>query len=408
MRILMLTPYLPYPLLSGGQVRTYNLLKQISKEHEVTLFALIKKKEELQYIKELEPYCHKIKLFKRTAKPWHPRNILLAGFTPFPFVVTRNLVMSLKQEIAKELEEIKHDLIHVETFYMMPNIPKTAVPTILVEQTIEYLGYEDFAAKIRRRWPLLRPLLNLDIAKIRYWEKHYWRRCDRLVTVSEDDRDFIRQVEPSIKNIDVVSNGVDINFFSQVKKKLSSQPSLLFVGTFHWLPNVEAVEFLVEKIWPLIKQAVPNIYLRIVGPSPTKKIIDYEKQDKQITVTGRVPDIREEYAKANILLAPVFSGKGTRYKVLEAMASETPVVGTSIALEGIQAEPNKHFLQGDSAEEMAKVAIELLGDEERQKRLGKSGKEFVSRRFSWEIIAQDLLTVYQKTTAKNRDQNVKK
>lgn len=405
MRVLMLTPYLPYPLLSGGQVRTYNLLKQISKEHEVTLFALIKREDELQYIKELEPYCHKIKLFKRTAKPWHPRNILLAGFTPFPFVVTRNLVMALKREIAQELKAIKYDLIHVETFYMMPSIPKTTVPTILVEQTIEYLGYEDFAAKIGRRWPLLRPLLNWDIAKIRYWEKHYWRRCDRLVTVSEDDRDFIRQVEPSIKKIDVVSNGVDIDFFSQVKKNLSSRPNILFVGTFHWLPNVEAVEFLVDQIWPLIKRALPDVTLRIVGPSPTKKIIDYEKQDKQITVTGRVPDIREEYAKANILLAPVFSGKGTRYKVLEAMASETPVVGTSIALEGIQAEPDKHFLLGETAEEMAKVAIELISDKERQIRMGKSGKEFVGHRFSWEIIAKDLLTVYEKTTAKNGSKN---
>ena len=398
MRIFMLTPYLPYPLMSGGQVRTYNLLKQISQEHEVTLFALIKDEEERQYIKELTPYCHTVRVFKRTAQPWHPRNILLAGFTAFPFVVTRNLVTSLKKEIDKELQENEYDLIHVETFYMMPSIPETKLPIILVEQTIEYLGYEDFAAKIGKRLPLIRPLLNIDISKIRFWEKFYWKTCDRLVTVSADDRDFIHGVEPDIAKIDVVSNGVDMNFFNEVKKKLTPKPSILFVGTFHWLPNVEAVEFLVEKVWPLIKKAIPEATLRVVGSSPTAKIQAYGKRDTSIVVTGRVPDIRDEYARANVLLAPVFSGKGTRYKVLEAMASETPVVGTSIALEGISAEPGTTVLLADNAEDLAQQTITLLQDQNKQKEMGRAGKTFVSRNFSWERIAKHLLRVYEETT----------
>jgi len=398
MRIFMLTPYLPYPLLSGGQVRTYNLLKQISKEHQVTLFSLIKNESERQYIKELEPYCHTIQVFKRTQKPWHPKNILLAGFTLYPFVVTRNLVTSLKQAIADELSKEKYDLIHVETFYMMPSIPKTKLPIILVEQTIEYLGYEDFAEKICRRMPFLRFFLNIDIAKIRFWEKHYWRTCDRLVTVSADDRDFIRKVEPHISRIDVVSNGVDLRFFNEVKKKISQNPILLFVGTFNWLPNVEAVEFLVEKVWPKISKQYPDAKLRIVGSSPTDKILKYGRADAQIQVTGRVADIRDEYAQANALLAPVFSGKGTRYKVLEAMASETPVVGTKIALEGIGASPDVHFLLGDDAESMAQQTITLLQDAELQKSLGKASKKFISQHFSWDQIAKDLLRVYEETT----------
>ncbi len=398
MRIFMLTPYLPYPLLSGGQVRTYNLLKQISQEHEVTLFALIKNESERQHVKELEPYCHRIQVFKRTQKPWHPRNIFLAGFTPYPFVVTRNLVTSLKHAIAEELQKEKYDLIHVETFYMMPSIPKTQLPIILVEQTIEYLGYEDFAEKISRKLPFLRFFLNIDIAKIRYWEKHYWRTCDRLVTVSADDRDFIHTVEPKIKRIDVVSNGVDLQFFNQVKKKFSKNPILLFVGTFNWLPNVEAVEFLVEKVWPKISTAYPQAILRIVGSSPTNKILRYGETDAQIQVTGRVADIRDEYSQANALLAPVFSGKGTRYKVLEAMASETPVVGTKIALEGIGADPQKHFLLGDDAESMAEQTIHLLKDQDLQKALGKSSKKFIAQHFSWNQIAKDLLRVYEETT----------
>ena len=97
MKILMLTPYLPYPLLSGGQIRTYNLLKNLSKKHQITLFSLIKDDAERQYLKELEKFCSEVRVFKRTQSPWAIRNILLAGFSPYPFVVTRNLVSETKR-----------------------------------------------------------------------------------------------------------------------------------------------------------------------------------------------------------------------------------------------------------------------------------------------------------------------
>ena len=123
MKVLMLTPYLPYPLVSGGQIRTYNLLKHLSKNHDITLFALIKDESERDYLKELKPYCQKIELFKRTKNPFVLRNILLAGFSPYPFVVTRNLPLGMKRAVQAELSRGNYDLIHAETFYMMPNIP---------------------------------------------------------------------------------------------------------------------------------------------------------------------------------------------------------------------------------------------------------------------------------------------
>jgi glycosyltransferase involved in cell wall biosynthesis len=399
MRILMLTPYLPYPLLSGGQVRSYNLLKEISKNHEVTLFSLIKDSSERENIPELLKFCSRVEVFERTAKPWHPRNILLAAVTPYPFVVTRNLVLSLRGAIAKELERQQYDLIHVETFYMMPSIPSTKVPTLLVEQTIEYLGYQQFADQIMKKMPLLAPVLAIDIAKITYWERLYWRTCKQLITVSEDDKVFIQEQLPQIPSIKVVSNGVDSTFFSETPPKTDPDPTLLFVGTFHWRPNVEAVEYLVKNVWPLVLKEVPNARLRIAGASPTAKIQEFAEKDDHITVTGRVPDIRDEYGRAHVLVAPVLSGKGTRYKVLEAMASQTPVVGTAIALEGIGAEPGKHCLIGNTPEELAQQTIKVLRDRKLQQALGKAGRAFVTERFSWSRIGKDLLRIYQETAA---------
>jgi glycosyltransferase involved in cell wall biosynthesis len=155
---------------------------------------------------------------------------------------------------------------------------------------------------------------------------------------------------------------------------------------------------LVDKVWPLIKEKLPNSRLRIVGSAPTKKILRYAEKDSQVIVTGRVPDIRDEYAKAHVLVAPVFSGKGTRYKVLEAMATETPVVGTGIALEGIGAQTDIDFLEGNTAEELANQTVRVLKDEKLQEKLGKSGRSFVMKNFSWDHIAAKLLDIYEQTS----------
>jgi glycosyltransferase involved in cell wall biosynthesis len=356
MNILMLTPYLPYPLVSGGQIRTYNLLKNLCKHHNITLFAFIRKEEERQYIKELEPFCQKIQVFKRTPV-WSPRNILLSQFSFDPLLVTMYRSGELQQAVRTELTHGQYDLIHAETFYMMPNIPRTKLPEILVVQTIEHLGYLDYTRKQKNL--LVKPFLYWDVMKIQHWETLYWKRATRLITMSEADRDYIRKHVPDIGNIDVVANGVDIPFFNAVKKQLTKDFVVLFVGTFKWLPNVEAVEYLVSQVWGKIKAKIPNAKLWIVGNSPTAHIESLANDDPSIIVKGKVEDIRDAYKSANVLLAPVWSGKGTRYKILEAMATETPVVATKLAVEGLGVEPGIHALVTDSSDQLAKDTVAL-------------------------------------------------
>ncbi|EKD80611.1 MAG: glycosyl transferase, group 1 family protein [uncultured bacterium] len=391
MKVLMLTPYLPYPLVSGGQIRTYNLLKHLSKHHDITLFALIKDPAERQYLSELKKYCRHIELFKRTKNPFVLRNILLAGFSPYPFVVTRNLPLGMKRAVQAELARSRYDLIHAETFYMMPNIPPTRVPIILAEQTIEYLGYQDYMKKANL---LLRPILALDVMKIKYWERYFWRKADKLITMSEEDKNFIERELGESTSTSVVANGVDLEFFSGVKKRLSQNPTVLFVGTFKWLPNIEAVEEIVHKIWPLILERLPSAKLKIVGFSPTAKILAYG-HDQTIEVLGGIDDIRDAFASSHILLAPIRSGKGTRYKVLEAMITGTPVVATTLAVEGLDLNNGEQVLIADTSLGLAKAAVRLLKDSALQVKLGRAGEAIVRRDYSWDIIAKNLDQVYQ-------------
>jgi len=392
MKILMLTPYLPYPLLSGGQIRTYNLLKKLADKHEITLFALIKDQNEKRYVPEIAKFCQKVHVFKRSKNPFTLKNILKTGFSSYPFLVMRNHVPEIIGAVKKELASQKYDLIHAETFYMVPHIPLTTVPTILVEQTIEYLGYESYAKKIA--WPI-KILFNLDINKIKHWEKHYWQQADKLIVMSEDDQKYIQQFVENPAKVEVVSNGVDSDWFDQTPRQLPKQPTILSVGTFKWLPNVEAVKFLYQKIWPLIKQKMPTAKLWIVGNAPTAEVLAYEKEDSAVKVTGRIKDIRDAFKQAHILLAPVFSGKGTRYKILEAMASGTPIVATSTAVEGLNVTDGEQVMIADNADKMAELVLKLITDQQLWQHLSETGRKFVRANYDWELISQKLDKIYQ-------------
>src|SRR3990172_6692882 len=168
MKVLMLTPYLPFPPSSGGQIRSYNLLKYLSKKHEITLFCYIRSREEEKFIPLLKKYCTKIRVFKRRPA-WHPLNILLAGLSPYPFLVCIYLSRAFRKAVSVELKENRYELIHAETFYVMTNIPSTRIPTLLVEQTIEYLVYKHFVDNLKNIF--LRALLGIDVAKLKFWEK---------------------------------------------------------------------------------------------------------------------------------------------------------------------------------------------------------------------------------------------
>jgi len=158
MKILMITPYLPYPLVSGGQIRTYNLLKNLAPKHQITLASFIREDAERKYLNELMPFCRKIIIFKRR-KAWSPVNIILAGITPFPFLVSIYFDISVRSKIKRELESENYDLIHAETFYVMPNIPQTKIPIFLVEQVIEYLVYQSFVKGLPLWMFFIKPFL---------------------------------------------------------------------------------------------------------------------------------------------------------------------------------------------------------------------------------------------------------
>src|SRR3989344_1021730 len=391
MKILMITPYFPYPLVSGGQIRTYNLLKNLAQKHQITLASFIRDEKETRFLSQLKPFCTKVITFKRR-KAWSPVNMLLSAITPYPFLVSIYFDPFVKKQIKSELASEKYDLIHAETFYVMPNIPKTGVPIFLVEQVIEYLVYQRFVEGLPPYLFFLKPLLFIDVLKIKFWERYYWQKAKHLAAMSVPDQQFIRNYRDDLV-VDVVANGVDIDFFAKTKKVKTKSPTVLFVGNFKWLPNRDATKYLVEEIWPLIKKQIKNCSLLIVGRNPPADIKKYQAKD--IKVDGNVEDIRSAYGSSNVLLAPIRNGRGTKYKILEAMATKTPIIGTKLAMEGINIKNGQEAFIGENAQDLSNLTVKILKNPKIGNQLAESAYKLVAEKFNWKIISGKLDRLYQ-------------
>lgn len=391
MKILMLTPYLPYPPSSGGQIRSYNLIKQLSKKHEITLYSLIKAESERQYVSELQKYCKKVKIFKRPQKPWTPTNIIRTAVSSYPFLVIRNYSPEEKADITKTLASEKFDLIHAETFYVSPHIPQTDIPMVLVDQTIEYQVYQHYVETFK--WFFLKPILWIDVLKIKYWETYFWKKAKKVIAVSESDAKKMGQLVPGL-NVSVIPNGVGEDLMEDISLHYSR--TILFIGNYAWLQNIEAARILAKQVFPLIKNKVADAKLIIVGQY-TEKIADLRSSDIELINLGLddIAGVKKAYQTSGILVAPLYGPGGTRLKILGAMAAKLPVVTTSVGIEGIEAVNGEHALYGENPEDLANLATKLLLDKEKYSIIAVNARKLVEDRYSYSSIADKLDNIYR-------------
>lgn len=392
----MLVPFLPNTSTSGGQTRWYNIIKYMSEDHDITLFSLIKDDSEKKFIKPLEKYCKKVRVFKRTKSPWAIRNLFLTAFSFYPLLVIRNWSPREKKAIEKELKREKYDLIHAETFYVMPHIPKTSVPSIMVEQTIEYQVYKHYVDN-EVPW-FLRPILMIDVIKLRFWETYFWKKTNKAVAVSEDDKKIMQSLVPGLE-VDVIPNGVDSGHYKIKKAAKKSPPRVLYgVSNFEWLQNQEAAEILIYKVWPEVKKKIKESKLWIVGRKIPEKFVNLAKENDDIEITESIKDPRVAYQAATVMVTPIRGSGGTRLKVLEAMAAGLPIVSTSVGVAGLGVKDGIHALVGENPKELAKLTVNLLKDVKLARRIGKNGQNFVEKTFDWKVLVKLHDKIYKEIT----------
>ncbi len=391
MKILFLSPVLPWPLKSGGQIRVFHLVKALQKENDVTLVAYIRRKDEEEFLPELQKICSKVLLIKRDSRPWAFKSLVRSLFSSKPLVV--NLY-----EDKNDLSNLANsaDLVWAECFYLMDKI-KTNIPVILGEQNIEYLAYRRyFQNLVGWKKVLLWLPMEWDLIKMKYWEKKMWKTAKKIAAVSQTDKEIIEK-ETGRDDISVIPNGVDTAGFT-VPDRLADKKTVLFVGEYKWFPNKEAINWLIKEIFPEIRKKMPEAELLIVGrhfPDWLKRL----GESGRIRVDQGIEDIRVAYEKAAVFLAPLRSGGGTKYKILEAMAMGVPVVTTKVGAEGLggQEGEERNMIVKNSTNDLTEAVIDILGNREKYQEMTKKARKFVSENFDWKVIEKKINEVIEVT-----------
>lgn len=391
----MVSSFLPYPLYSGGHIRLYNLIKNLSNNHDITLICEKRETQTKEDILEVEKICFKVITVERK-KQWSISNILKTGFSTNPFLVTGHTSEQMKALIKDELVRQKFDLIHVETFYVFQNLPKVSIPVVLAEHNIEYLVYQRYAKLAN---PIVKPLLYADILKIKRKEQEAWKKADRLVAVSNIEKTaMIRD------DVVVVPNGVDTeSFIFRSFDKIQKEKRILYIGDFKWIQNKDALEFILKEIWPKVLERLESLNkeidlkLWIVGRNIPNNLKDLAKGKNIILDENNEEETSAIFNKSYLLLAPFRIAGGTSYKVLEAMASGTSVVTTNLGVMGLEAKPNVQVMVAQDSGDLANHVFDLLTDTSLYKRLTLNARKFVEENYDWKEITKKLEEVYMST-----------
>lgn len=396
MNILFVSALLPWPLVSGGQVRMYNLLKRLSAKHSITLCTYLRKPEEEKYIQNL-PFLHNVSWVMRGSGK--QAKYILGSFLSGSSVLTTTYQNSqMKQKVGERLATGGIDLIHIEPFYVYGGIPQTDIPLVVAEHNIEYDVYARYGQEDRG---LISTIKCWDAGKVRRNEEAVWKKAAEIIVVSEEDATRIREYVPKTP-VTVVPNGVDTQWFAYSFHPVPAKPRFLFVGNFLWHPNRDALSYTLETVWPKILDVYQGAELCVVGHNPPAGLRD--KHTSGVVWKERVEDIREAMKSSDVLLAPMRIAGGSKYKILESMAAGLPVLTTPEGISGLGERAHTCTWIAKSLDDYGRLCKDMIDHPKQTETICQNARKFVETRYDWENLAhiEDAVwrSVYEKYSTK--------
>lgn len=389
----MITNAVPYPPMSGGAVRAYNLFSRIARRHEVWLAAHLRVDDDRAGVDHLRGMCAGVivgalprgrSLDRAAALVGHA----LAGRPPeLAFYNSRELADGIGALARGE----PFDLVLIEESHMahyLEAIPAAGRRGSVL--TFYDVVFERFAryARVERR-PLARGRAWLHSAAMRRWEPRVARWFDRCIAVSDEDRALLTAASPGLR-VDVVPNGVDTQALDPLPWD-EAGPAVLFVGSMRYPPCEDAALYLVAEILPRLRARIPEVQAWIVGADPPPRV--RRLAGDGVHVTGRVEDLRPYYSRCAASVVPLRIGGGTRIKILEAMALGRPVVSTTVGCEGLRATDGRHLVVADDPDRFAEATARVLSDRALGQQLAANARGLVRSVYDWEPIAREYLRI---------------
>jgi polysaccharide biosynthesis protein PslH len=398
LKVLFFSQRFPYPMDTGGKIRTGKLLEKLSNTFDIILISNMQSPQDDQYFNELKNLCREFhpvpwQEIKKYSMMFYLR-LFIKAFSRYPITVINDYSRALEAKILTALQQEKPDLLVCDFLQPSLNFRRiSGYPTLLFQHNVESII-------MRRHFEVARDPLS----KLFWWSQ--WRKMERyerqacsrftgMVTVSETDKAWLEQ-RFSARNVFAIPTGIDTDYFSPREEPIEEN-SLVFTGSMDWLPNEDAILFFTREILGKIKQQIPTITLTVVGRNPSRRLLNELKRYPEIHVAGRVEDVRPYISRHALYIIPLRIGGGTRIKVYEAMAMEKAVVSTRIGTEGLPVQDGKHVVLAHGAEDFAQAVVRLLRNTEARKRIESAARGFVRMHCSWakatEVFAETCWTI---------------
>ena len=393
MKLLIVTSRFPYPLEKGDKLRLYYQIKLLAQKYEIVLLSLADESIAASSFEHLQQFCSTIHIFpiKKIKAYW---NTFMTFFNEKPLEVGFFYDKKIKQEIHKIINSEKPDHIFCQLIRTSEYVRELSF-----SKTIDYM--DAFSLGMERRSEnskgLMKWLFKRDVSKLCEYEAGVFHDFDFHTIISKQDKEHLQVADN--QRIRVVPNGVDTAFFISREKYLSQKESksnasfeIGFVGNMGYYPNVQAAIYLAKEVLPNLQKKYPEVKLLIAGARPTADVKQLE--NKNVTISGWVEDIRDAYASIQIFVAPIFWGRGQQNKILEAMSMGIPCITTSQVNNAIGATEGNTILLANNVESWTKQISLLLENEILRNQFSKQGRIFIKEKYSWEYSVNKLEQIF--------------
>lgn len=381
MRILFLALTAPFPPTNGHRLRTWSMLQGLAADgHDLTLLVLDDNGAAETESGPLRELCRDVETVPvwRSAGPRQYLSRAQALFTTVPFGAWRLRSPQLQRRLAAKLAAGGFDALICDGVYNMINVPAAApLPVILNKDDVAHVILDRYVAL--ERHPLRGAYGRVEAWKVRRWERRACSRARLTLASSRVDKELLERVCPGAA-IHVVPNTVDTDVYrassagAAIERSNPAELIVLYQGGLDWYPNLDAVQFFIQRIWPEVRRLVPTARFRAAGRGPTSPLTRSALQAPAVEFTGTVPDMRTEIQAAHLCVVPLRIGSGTRLKILEAAAMEKPIVSTRIGAEGLDFVAGRDIVIEDQPLAFAHAVAALLQDGARRAALGRAAR----------------------------------
>ncbi len=380
---IVLTPRLPWPLDDGGRIYVHQSIWSVSRTHDTTVVSLVPPAE----MDSPEPAAFAALGVRLVRVPHRPPATPVAAlrglFGRWPYMLARYRNAALDATIRRLIAERRPEFVLTNGLHVTTYVDAfDGVPAILRTPDLVHLWLSRFAERARN--PAVRWYARNQVRRMADAERDLASRCALVLPIREEEAVELRRLAPAA-HVEYLPLGIDLDRYRPHAPE--SPPVVALVGSWDWAPNVDGGREFLERGWSRVRAQVPGARLRLAGKHVSPAFAALAER-AGAEVVGYVDDMAVEFARASVMVVPLWMGSGVRVKIVEAMAARLPVASTPIGAEGLGLEPGVHAAFGDTPEALGDVVASLLLDTARAEAMAAAARRLAEERYSLAAVAE--------------------